>query len=191
MTAAWAAVTVAAATVAANVVGVFWAGRTQRRLAQVERLGDRQIQVYLDLIKWARKMQSLPYWNMDPKEAYGALELPADLDARMRMLADNRIREDVEKAQVAWLQVAEWIKNDKVFQLIRKQAMEQNPDSRSAGGAAAASAAPQHRAAVAASNRIEDTVREITAPETAKANPVGRLLTRAIRVRHRAVSKSR
>jgi hypothetical protein len=67
--------------------------------------------------------------------------------------------------------------------------MEQNPDPQSAG-AAAASAAPQHRAAIAASNRIEDTVREITAPETAKANPVVRLLARAIRVQHRAVSES-
>ena len=190
MTAAWAAVTVAAATVAANVVGVFWASRTQRRLAQVERLGDRQIEVYLDLIKWAREMESLPYWNMDPKEAYDALKLPADLDARMRMLADNRIREDVDNAQVAWLQVAEWVKTDKRFQLILKQAMEQNPDSRSAGGAAAASAAPQHRAAVAASKRIEKTVREITAPETGKAKAAGRLLARAIRVRHRAVGKS-
>ena len=189
MTAAWAAVTVAAATVAANVVGVFWASRTQRRLAQAERLGDRQIEVYLDLIKWTKKMQSLPYWNMDSKEAYDALELPADLDARVSMLADNRIREDVDKAQVAWFHVAEWIKIDRKFELIRKQAMEQNVDPQSAA-AAAAKAAPERRWAMEASKRIEETVREITAPETAKASPAGRLLARAIRVRHRAVGKS-
>ena len=118
-------------------------------------------------------MRSLPYWKMDPKEAYDALDLPADLDARMRMLASNRIRENVDEAQVAWLQVAEWVKNDKTFQLIRDQAMEQNPDPQSAA-AAAAKAAPQRRVAIAASKRIEDAVREITAPETAKANPVVR-----------------
>ena len=59
MNPAWAAVAVAAATVVANVLGVWWVGRMQRTLARAERLGDREIEVYVELLRWVEGVDSL------------------------------------------------------------------------------------------------------------------------------------
>src|SRR5436305_11673967 len=103
MTAAWAAVAVAAATVVANVVGVWWAGRTRRRLARADRIGEREIEVYTDLMRWVNKLQTIglaPWGDLD--DALEAFRPPTDLDVRVAMFASEEVQRRYRDTEILW-----------------------------------------------------------------------------------------
>jgi hypothetical protein len=147
MNAAWAAVAVAAATVVANVLGVWWAGRTQRSLARAERLGDREIEVYVELLRWVERVDSpdpLGSWKNFKK-----LEMPLDLDVRVTAFARETVLERVQDFRRVWVELN-----------VHGRSPEDNE------GRFDPSTIEKVKEAGAAMDRVRDAIREITAPDT-------------------------
>jgi hypothetical protein len=160
--AAWAAVTVAAVTVVANVLGVWWVSRTQRRIARAERIGDREIEVYVDLLRWVKEIESISQKrNLAPLEAIKVLELPTDLDVRITAFASETVRQRVQDFQEALFQMHQrFSRDEQSILLLFKEALETQDFSR------VLAAVPEYDTAVAATQRISQAVREVTAPDT-------------------------
>jgi hypothetical protein len=110
--AAWAAVAVSAGAVIASIFGVLAAGRTQRRLAHLERIGDRRIETYLELLKWLdtaeADLKKDPGWL----GAFEAMKLPDDLRIRIFAFASDRTITLTRKYQNAWLNAYNAVKRD-------------------------------------------------------------------------------
>jgi hypothetical protein len=166
MTAAWAAVAVAAATVVANVAGVWWAGRTQRRLARDDRLMAREIEVYVDLLRWVREIES-PKRYSTWEEVNRATQVTDDLDARVTALANARVRRRVSEVRIAWMKFHSRVARDeehirKVFEHFATGFFDEQD----------LMDMPELLDAVAATSRVEEAVREVTAPD-ARSRPAG------------------
>jgi hypothetical protein len=158
--AAWAAVTVAAVTVVANVLGVWWVSRTQRRIARAERIGDREIEVYVDLLRWVKEIESISQKrNLAPLEAIKVLELPTDLDVRITAFASETVRQRVQDFQEALFQMHQrFSRDEQSILLLFKEALETQDFSR------VLAAVPEYDTAVAATQRISQAVREAETP---------------------------
>jgi len=102
MTPTWAAivisavgVAVSAAVVVTNVFAVRRAARTQLQIANGQRIGDRQIATYLDLLKWVREIENTKR-ELGILEMVEVLTLPEDLDDRTTAFASDTVRQRVE-----------------------------------------------------------------------------------------------
>lgn len=103
---AWAAVVISGVTVVANIFGVMWAGHTQRRLAHQERIGDRRIETYVELLKWLVAAEdSVQSAGGQLGPAFLGLKLPDDLRLRIVAFAPDRIVRLTREFQDAWLNV--------------------------------------------------------------------------------------
>jgi hypothetical protein len=102
---AWAAVVISGVTVVANIFGVMWAGHTQRRLAHQERIGDRRIETYVELLKWLDAAEDNVQHAGGQFEAFLRLRLPDDLRLRIFAFASDRIVSLTREFQSAWLKV--------------------------------------------------------------------------------------
>jgi hypothetical protein len=86
----WVVAAISAATVAANILGVRHAARTQRQIAKDERIGDKRTDTYLELLKWVQRIEG-------HKEDLGILDIPEvlrippDLDAKVTAFASDEI----------------------------------------------------------------------------------------------------
>jgi hypothetical protein len=101
MTAAWVAVVISAVTVVANIFGVIRSGRAQREIARGERIGDRQIDTYIDLLHWVKKFEDLSDAS-SLFEVIGAMRLDDDLEVRSVAFASDAVRLRVEEFKNAW-----------------------------------------------------------------------------------------
>jgi len=146
MNPAWAAVAVAAATVVANVLGVWWVGRMQRTLARAERLGDREIEVYVELLRWVEGVDS-PDPLGSPKN-YKKLEMPPDLDVRVTAFAREAVLQRVQDFHKAWFELNVHGRNPEDEGHFDPWTIEMVPE------------------AIAAMDRVKDAIREVTAPDT-------------------------
>jgi hypothetical protein len=163
MTVAWAAIAVAAATVVANVVGVWWAGRTQRKLARAERIGAREIETYVDLLRWVKEIQTKTIEDLDLHAWHDlarALDLPTDLDVRVTAFASRNVRKSVREAHFAWVELNHKLSSndDPLAWAARK--LTETHDVKDFF-----TVIPEFRTAMEAAWRIEDAVREVTAPD--------------------------
>jgi hypothetical protein len=154
-TPAWAVVTVSAVTVAANVLGVTWAGRTQRKLAQIERLGERRTQVYVDLLRWIADTEEQVSKTDNFLAVIHALRLPRDLELQTLAFASRRVNRQVKSFQDAWPRAKNAISENesRILEVTRKPvALEKKFD-------AISTIIPEYRAAHDATDRAKVEIR--------------------------------
>jgi hypothetical protein len=101
MNAAWAAVVLAAVTVGANVFAVVWSSRTQRLITRSQRIGDRQTDTYVDLLKWVADIEAVGT-DFQVPQVVEAMKLPGDLGVRAVAFASGRVMMYVSAFQFAW-----------------------------------------------------------------------------------------
>jgi hypothetical protein len=110
MTSAWAtiivagvAVAISAATTFANYIGIKRAGETQVRIAHEQQIGDRRIETYLDLLRWADEAEKTVSHARGALDAWEAVELPESLALRAYAFAGGDVNARMEVFQSAWL----------------------------------------------------------------------------------------
>src|SRR4051812_29589508 len=102
-TAAWIAVAVSIATVVASFFGVIWAGYTQRRIAHFERIADRRVETYVELLSWIDTAEAEMKREEGTMGAFLALKLPDELRVRLTAFASDRIVRLTVEYQNSWL----------------------------------------------------------------------------------------
>lgn len=167
MSTAWAAVVISGVTVVANIFGVIWAGRTQRRLAHLERIGDRRIDTYVELLKWLDTVEANLRSVTGPLDAFEKLRLRDDLRLRIVAFASDRVVGLTREFQNAWLKAHADIKRDeeRIREGIRDalaEAREQHATVKEqtvAVGKATMGLVPQYEIAIDVTTQLRDAVR--------------------------------
>ncbi len=167
MTSAWATVTVAgvavaisAATTLANYIGTKRAGDTQVRIAHEQQIGDRRIETYLDLLRWADEAEEKVRHARGALDAWEAVELPESLALRAYAFANDDVNAKVEAFQNAWLKLnAAAQKREKAIM----RAVAKSLKTRDAS--VMDQAVPELKAAKAASDQIRQAVRAELKPK--------------------------
>jgi hypothetical protein len=163
---AWAAVAISGVTVVANVFGVMWAGHTQRRLAHQDRIGDRRIETYVELLRWLDTAES----NVDRGGTVGAflaLKLPDDLRVRIVAFASDTVLGLTWEYQGAWLKARNAAKRDeeRIYERVRtaladaKSQQATPAEKLQAMGQAVRGLVPEYDTAEEATRRLRNAVR--------------------------------
>ena len=103
MGSAWVAVIVSGVTVIVNFFAIFRAGAVQNRIARNQRIGDRRIDTYLGLLKWAEGAEEKLGKAQGSLESWEAIELPDELALHTHAFASDAVNQQVDKFQKAWL----------------------------------------------------------------------------------------
>jgi hypothetical protein len=96
MTSAWVAVIISVVTVVVNFFGVYKAGALQTRLAHEQRVGDRRIDTYLELLEWADGVQEKLRDAQGALGAWEAVEMPYQLHLRANAFASDDVIDEVK-----------------------------------------------------------------------------------------------
>jgi hypothetical protein len=103
LSAAWATVLVALVAVILSFLSVLAANRSQRQLAHLERIGDRRIETYLELLKWLDAAQIHRGAPRDMLSLLDELKLTEDLRIRIFAFASDRVVKLTRRYQDAWI----------------------------------------------------------------------------------------
>src|SRR5216683_1096608 len=109
---ALASLAVAAISVVAGSANVRSANRNQRRLAHLERISDRQIDTYVELLRWAGGTQEAVHRELGMLALIEALKLPDDLKLQSEAFASDLVRQRVREFQDAWYKAHQKSKDD-------------------------------------------------------------------------------
>ena len=164
---AWVAVVISGVTVVANIFGVMWAGHTQRRLAHLERIGDRRIETYVELLKWLDDAEDNVKRAGGQFEAFLGLRLPDDLRLRIFAFASDRIVRLTREFQNAWLKANSAVERDdeRIRERVRaalaeaKDRQATSAEGLQAMGQAVKELVPEYDRASETTFRLRDAVR--------------------------------
>ena len=146
---------VAAISVVAGSANVRSANRNQRRLAHLERISDRQIDTYVELLRWAKGTQEAVHREPGMLDLIEALMLPDDLELRSEAFASDVVRQRVREFQDAWYKAHRKATADRG----RLWGVVAEGSDFQAGLQALRAAFPEYEAASESSERIRDAVR--------------------------------
>ncbi len=117
---ALASLAVAAISVVAGSANVRSANRNQRRLAHLERISDRQIDTYVELLRWAGGTQEAVHRELGMLALIEALKLPDDLKLQSEAFASDLVRQRVREFQDAWYKAHQKSKDDGEYEAASK-----------------------------------------------------------------------
>lgn len=153
---ALATIGVAAISTVAAWVSTWSANRNQRRLAHQERISDRQIDTYLDLLSWAEgTREAIHRQDINILGIVDVLKLPDELRLRTEAFASDVVRQRVREFQDAWFEVHTISRNDEK----RLRAAFWNGADLQERSQSLMAAFPEYRAATGASDRVRGAVR--------------------------------
>lgn len=105
MEVAWVAVIVSGVTVVVHFFGVMRVSVVQTRIAHDQQVGDRRIDTYLELLKWADSAWGNLGEDQGILAAWEAIRLPQQFVDQTHAFASDEVNQHVAQFQAAWLEL--------------------------------------------------------------------------------------
>lgn len=133
---------------------MFYAGRVQTRIARSQRIADRRIDTYLELVKWADETEGNLKQARGILDTWETIQLPDQLSLHAHAFASDGVNKRITEFQDAWLKAKLSIeKNEDAIKEAFKEAVRTKNYSQ------VARVVPEYKRAQDASIRVRDAVR--------------------------------
>lgn len=152
----------------AGIGGTVWLAKrgsdVQLRIAREQRIAERQIDTYLDMLKWIRHIE---HYNQVPSfiQLMELLTLPQELELNVTAFAEGEVRRRMDEFTSAWITMLTKVQDneDQIWKLIREAWKTKNSEP-------IFEAVPEWRTANDAMDALRASIRSELLGESARDN---------------------